>query len=531
MSKRLVAIALLGALIVAAPARAARAPDPPAQVGGAGSTALSPPWLVPPVDGPITRGWIAPAFDFGPGHRGLDYAVPEGTLERAGAAGTVAFAGVVGGVRAVTLQHSGGLESTYSSLASTFVRTGESVVQGQWIGRSDRAHLDAAEGVHFGVKLNGDYVDPTAYLGPVGLAGAIHLAPTMWRPPDFLTEGFRSAFADAGTSRSVCRPLESIGPAPPPPNDNVAVAVSGIGSQTAGALAAEIYEHGPEQLGYPRASIYRFSYAGASGPLLHEPFTRIDTYRDLRSAAHLLRRLLLRVAERAPGRHVDLIAHSQGGIVARLFLQSLQRSWNPRLPVVDHLVTFSTPHTGAPLAGDIQGLDGTFAGGFALDSLARFAQDGAPWPDPRSRAAAQLAPGSELMTAMAKEDISFGTRALALGIANDLVVPADRSRLPHERSRIVGPSGLNGHSGILTSPDALATAYAFLRDARPTCTGSWDVWGPRFGRAISWGESRLPGLVSSAETAIGGLAASWKLRQRIRGGDRQWPPGLRAGNR
>ena len=482
---------------------------------GAPASAQTPasPSLVPPVDGAIARGWSTPASPYGPGHRGVDYSVPAGTLVRAAAAGVVEFAGPVAGVTAVTIRHESGLETTYTSLDSTFVRAGEDVAQGEWLGRTGFAHPQGAAGLHFGVKLGGAYVDPAGYLGPVGVAGAIHLAPTVWRPPDVLTEGFRSAFEDPGTYRTACREAGTVGASPPAPNGNIAVAVAGLGSKTAGGAAGGIYAYGPELLGYPPGRIYRFSYAGARGPLLHEPYEREDTYGDLRVAARRLRDLLLRVAARAPGRHVDLIAHSLGGIVARLYLQSLQRSWEPRLPVVDHLVTFSTPHTGAPLAGTIPGFDqDTLAGGLLIDALSAWSKRGGPIPQPRSIAAAQLAPGSDLIAGLRREDVSFGTRVLALAEANDLVVPADHALYPSERSRAVGPSGLNGHSGILWSEAARADAYAFLRDAAPTCRTDWDVWGPRLGAVASWGESKLPWLLRRGEEAVLGRVGAAAAR-------------------
>ena len=65
-------------------------------------------WLIPPVDGPISRHFEPPQGPYGPGHRGIDLAVPEGTPVRAAAAGTVSFAGVVAGVLAVTIDHPSG---------------------------------------------------------------------------------------------------------------------------------------------------------------------------------------------------------------------------------------------------------------------------------------------------------------------------------------------------------------------------------------------------------------------------------------
>lgn len=476
---------------------------PPARASGS--------WLIPPVDGAIERAFVAPEGPFGAGHRGIDYAAGAGTLVRAAAPGTVTFAGPVAGTVAVTIDHGGGLSTTYSSLASALVSAGETVDQGRWIGRSGVAHAGGEPGLHFGVKLRGDYVDPASYLGPLDVSSAIHLAPTTWRPPDVLTEGFRSAFEDPGSYRSACVPAESLPAAPGPPNGNVAVMVAGIGTATAGGASPRIYRNTPALLGYPPASTYRFSYAGSHGPSLHEPYARVETYRGLRASAERLRTLLERIATRAPGRHVDLIAHSQGGLVARLFLESLAGSWDPKLPVVDHLVTLSTPNSGAPLAGDVAGLDRTLTGGKLMDAVSQWARSGGPIPDPRSPATAELAPGSGFLDALAREDVAFGTRALSLGIANDWLVPPDRAALPHELSPVVGPRNLSGHGAITSSPEALGIAHAFLRDARPPCTGSWDVWGPRVGAAVGWSEARLPWLYGQAERQVVGTPLWWVL--------------------
>jgi Peptidase family M23/PGAP1-like protein len=450
-----------------------------------------PAWMVPPVDGALARPYLAPLGPYAAGHRGIDYSVPVGTLVRATGPGRVAFAGPVAGTQAVTVDHGGGLVSTYSSLSSILVVADETVGRGEWLGRSGAAHEGAAPGLHLGMKLDGEYVDPTAYLGPVGLAGAIHLAPPVWHPPAFLTEGFRSAF-DAGSHRTVCR-AEPPADAPLAPTENIAVAIAGIGSETRGGNRPELYEDGPERLGYAPESIYRFSYDGPSGPSLHEPYDRISTFGDLRAAARRLRELLVAIGQRHPGRRVDLIAHSQGGIVARVYLASLHRSWDPRVPVVDHLVTFATPHTGAPMSDAIESLEGaTLTGRPLVEWLSRRARSNGGWPDPLARSAAQLQTDSRLLGALGREDVSYGTRVLTLGIANDLYAPANRTMVADEQSRVVGPNGLWGHSGILSAGDALGAAHAFLRDGRASCRTGWDLWGPRAGAAIGWVERWVP---------------------------------------
>ncbi|HEX2240306.1 MAG TPA: hypothetical protein VHJ82_04100, partial [Actinomycetota bacterium] len=291
-----------------------------------------------------------------------------------------------------------------------------------------------------------------------------------------------------------------------PPNENIAVAVAGLGSQTSTRVDAAMYEHGPEALGYPGRRVYRFSYRSPDGPRGHAPYTRTDTFGDITIAAGRLAELLARIARRHPGRAVDLIAHSQGGVVARTFLSMSARSWDPRLPRVEHLVTFATPHSGAPLAGGVEGLDNeTFTGGFVLDGLSHWARRGGPVPDPRSVAVSQLSPDSALVNWMATEDVSFGTRVLALGTPNDLVVPADRSLWRGKPGHIVPPAGIWGHDEIVASPIAQALARNFLSDGAPACSSGWDLWGPRVGRFVGWLESKLSWAYAHAEKALGGL--------------------------
>jgi pimeloyl-ACP methyl ester carboxylesterase len=434
----------------------------------------------------------------------VDFVVARGTQVRAAGAGVVSFAGTVAGVRAVTVDHGAGLETTYSDLAEVAVDVGDRVGEGTWIGRAHSSHGRTSVGLHFGVKMNGRYVDPELYLGAVDTTGAIHLAPTIYAPPQLMGSPFLDAFDHTSPRRSRCIPVTtSLSARPPAPNGNIAIAVAGLGSRTDGELSAAMYEHGPEQLGY--SDVYRFSYRGSRGPALHEPYRATDTFVDIRGSVHKLAQLLRAVARRHPGRSVDLIAHSQGGIVARRYLTQAAGSYDERQPQVAHLVTFSSPHTGAPLAAVPARLErDTLTGRSVNDALGRWARSGGPVPDPSARSLQQLAPGSGLMSRLAQEDVLFGTRVLALGIANDGIVPADRALISGEVGRVVGPVGLNGHDAVVESPDALAAAHAWLRDAEPPCAGPWDRIGRSIGRVLSGIESRLPWLYAQLEDKAGG---------------------------
>jgi murein DD-endopeptidase MepM/ murein hydrolase activator NlpD len=128
-------------------------------VGGSSAAADTPPaCLRPPVVGPVIDPFRAPACTWCPGNRGIDYGVPAGTVVHAAAAGTVSFAGAVAGTVWVTLGHAGGVASTYGPMMSLAVRRGTVVSAGEVLGTTSGAF-------HFGVRLDGRYIDPAPLLG------------------------------------------------------------------------------------------------------------------------------------------------------------------------------------------------------------------------------------------------------------------------------------------------------------------------------------------------------------------------------
>jgi hypothetical protein len=458
--------------------------------------------FIPPVDGPIDERFDPPETRYGPGHRGIDYVVPSGTRVRAAGSGTVYFAGSVAGNLAVTIDHGNGLHSTYSILERIEVETGEAVDQGRFIGAAGRAHPGESSGLHFGVKLHGEYVDPLDYLGATDVSRAIHLAPLVDSLETELPQEPALAFDGAGSHVRSCRPQRDLSGRPPAPSDNVAVSVAGIGSRTAGEPNATIYEagNGPQRLGYSPARTYKFSYRSTHGRRLHERYESRDTFGDIKNAAARLRRLLVEIAKRHPGRSVDLFAHSQGGLVARVMLAHMADSFDSRLPRVEHLVTYGAPHEGAPLAGEARELERTVTGPFVLDRLAELG--GGRVPDARSVAVHQLAPGSSLLRRVAAEDVTFGTRVLALAMPHDVVVPATSARYAGETSRVLSPRGLNGHDTVVSSDQARALSYAFLRDAPASCPAAWDEVGLLTGGAIARLEDGLSVAYRAAEGAV-----------------------------
>lgn len=165
MKRSLIALAALSIALAAAPGTA----------GAAGT------WTWPIV-GPVVRGFDPPGSPYGSGHRGIDVGAPVGTLVLAPAPGVVSFAGSVGGRLYVTIDHGGTLLSTSSFLSQALVRKGDLVAQGQAIGLSGTGHPgDVSPNLHFGVRLDGQYVNPMDYLRPASVVDLIRLAPI---PPE-----------------------------------------------------------------------------------------------------------------------------------------------------------------------------------------------------------------------------------------------------------------------------------------------------------------------------------------------------------
>jgi hypothetical protein len=135
------------------------------------------PWAWPVV-GPIIRGFDPPTDPYGSGHRGIDIATDLSTVIVAPEDGVVTFAGKVGGRLFLTIDHGGGLSSTCSWLNGVTVRTGDHVARGQPVALTGWGHPDEqVPHLHFGVRLDGTYVDPLLYLGWPSVAELIRLAP------------------------------------------------------------------------------------------------------------------------------------------------------------------------------------------------------------------------------------------------------------------------------------------------------------------------------------------------------------------
>lgn len=91
-------------------------------------------------------------------HLGIDYAAPAGTPVQTVGNGTVTFAGWSGGAgKMVRIRHARGFETEYLHLSAILVRVGQSVQQGQIIGRVGSTGLSTAPHLDFRIRQNGQY--------------------------------------------------------------------------------------------------------------------------------------------------------------------------------------------------------------------------------------------------------------------------------------------------------------------------------------------------------------------------------------
>lgn len=98
-------------------------------------------------------------------HTGLDIGAPSGTTIVASNAGTVIKAGWNNSYGyMVMIDHGGGIVTLYAHNSSLLVKTGDVVARGQAISKSGSTGDSTGPHLHFEVRVNGNYVDPTKYV-------------------------------------------------------------------------------------------------------------------------------------------------------------------------------------------------------------------------------------------------------------------------------------------------------------------------------------------------------------------------------
>ncbi|WP_068277098.1 M23 family metallopeptidase [Aldersonia kunmingensis] len=122
----------------------------------------------------VVRTFDKPEHDWLPGHRGVDLAGAPGQAVLAAGDGFVAFAGEVAGKPVVSVDHAGGLRTTYEPVEAT-TTLGRRVGRGTPIGTLAPGHPGCLRPacLHWGVRRAREYLDPL---------GLLHLAPIRLKP-------------------------------------------------------------------------------------------------------------------------------------------------------------------------------------------------------------------------------------------------------------------------------------------------------------------------------------------------------------
>lgn len=116
-----------------------------------------------------------PTTPYGPGNRGIEYSTRPGTWVRASSDGVVAFAGWVAHEQYVSIDHPGGIRTTYSYLATITVDAGERIEQGDVVGTS-------GDRLHFGARRDGVYIDPASLFAAAVASTRARLVAVRGRP-------------------------------------------------------------------------------------------------------------------------------------------------------------------------------------------------------------------------------------------------------------------------------------------------------------------------------------------------------------
>jgi Peptidase family M23 len=482
-----------------------------AAIAGAAAIAGPGTWIHP-VPGSVARPFVAPKSRYGAGHRGVDFAAAPGTAVHAANRGTVTFAGNVAGSLHVVVAHSGGLRTSYSFLAGITVRRGQAVARGDVVGTAGGADADHVGVVHFGLRVGERYVDPMALFAPADLTKLIRLVPvdvpdqSGFDPPALesrslaaslrLTQsgrsswydGFRDTFGDAldalggiagkvplladvgamGTrllawarSRETCtkdtrQPVSGGG------SGHHALTVAGINSSTGkDGVALDI---DASRLGYRAGDVRSFSYAPGGGPYKKE-----QTWGPLHAEAAALGDQLRAMQLEHPGREVDLIAHSQGGVVVTAFLKEIYVAGDPTLPPIGTVVTLSSPLQGAPAATAVARVRESHSGQAVLDGVDDLA-DGAI-PPTGATSTRQLAENSRFMRRLRLDPLPPNINFTSISATDDFVVPADHTPIVGGEAITVNPPGPSDHGAIAHDPGASDAARLALEQRPLPCVG------------------------------------------------------------
>jgi hypothetical protein len=233
-----------------------------------------------------------------------------------------------------------------------------------------------------------------------------------------------------------CTPARVPAPARPAAG-HVLVLVGGRNSATGSTPLLDI---DTAALGYHDDDVIQLSYLEGQ-----VDYDAGDTLDHLETAGDRLRVLLSELARTRPGVTVDVIAHSQGGLVARAAMSGAD-TWAPDMPIVGDVITIDTPHHGAvpATAAALLGID---AGDAVRD----------------------LSSSSRLIDELDERSLPAGTRFTSIAGSGDLIVDAQLSSVDHGRNVLVHAEGIHAHDAVPGLPATQRELALALAGRGPTC--------------------------------------------------------------
>ncbi|PDQ36058.1 MAG: hypothetical protein B5766_02645 [Candidatus Lumbricidophila eiseniae] len=122
-------------------------------------------WPVPsPIH--ILEPFRAPLTRYTAGHRGVDLAAEVGGTITAPADGVVSFVGEVADKPVVAIEHGTGVVSAMEPVVAA-VALGTEITRGDPVGIVGVGSHTEGHGIHFGVRVNGEYVSPLLFFGGI----------------------------------------------------------------------------------------------------------------------------------------------------------------------------------------------------------------------------------------------------------------------------------------------------------------------------------------------------------------------------
>lgn len=271
---------------------------------------------------------------------------------------------------------------------------------------------------------------------------------------------------------------------------NMVMAVAGLNSsrkrRADGSLGSS-FAFAADALGYSPSDVNYFSYDSTNAA-----YSVSQTFEDLPSKAILLSEQLKAIGRANPGRAVDLVGHSQGGVVIDIFLTRIYRGHADEYPPLANVITFASPHEGTPLATVADAFDKSPAGIPTEAALSLYSKPSSVG----KLSVAQLSEGSRVITELWRNGLPLGVRFLSIVGSEDPVVPSSSGDVPGA-PKVIVPVGTpfipDDHSAILNDDDAISAAQAQLAGGSPasSCGPLVDVGGELYSNMLRLGANQI----------------------------------------